>query len=225
MAEGDSGNNSENEARDRAGSGGVTPGVGRPACEQRARQQEQGQEAERLEEEKAEQEARAAEEKREAMSKLAHDFEVSVGEVVEAVAATARDLKETAQGVSSIAEQTTTESARVAAAAEESSVNVQTVSSATEEMSASISEMQQQVMRSRDVSPTRLVRMADRRGAANPPRPSSGLEGSSLVWSEGCSITSATHLQDEVDQKPAVIVRGAVPANIRRSIPRRAAQR
>ena len=113
---------------------------------------EQGQEAERLEEEKAEQEARAAEEKREAMSKLAHDFEVSVGEVVEAVAATARDLKETAQGVSSIAEQTTTESARVAAAAEESSVNVQTVSSATEEMSASISEMQQQVMRSRDVS-------------------------------------------------------------------------
>jgi len=113
---------------------------------------EAGLQAERLEVEKAEQEASAAEEKREAMSKLAHDFEKSVGEVVEAVAATAQDLKSTAQGVSTIAEQTTSQSARVAAAAEESSVNVQTVSSATEEMSASISEMQQQVMRSRDVS-------------------------------------------------------------------------
>lgn len=111
-----------------------------------------GQEADRLQSEEAEREARAAEDKRNAMNQIATDFEASVGEVVEAVAATAIDLKDTAQGVSSIAEQTTTQSANVAAAAEESSVNVQTVSSATEEMSASISEMQQQVMRSRDVS-------------------------------------------------------------------------
>jgi len=113
---------------------------------------EQGQEADRLQSEEAAREARAAEEKREAMNQLANDFEASVGEVVEAVAATAQDLKDTAQGVSTIAEETTAQSANVANAAEESSVNVQTVSSATEEMSASISEMQQQVMRSRDVS-------------------------------------------------------------------------
>ena len=113
---------------------------------------DQGQEAERLQSEEAAREARAAEEKRAAMNQLADDFESSVGEVVEAVAATAQDLKDTAQGVSAIAEETTAQSANVASAAEESSVNVQTVSSATEEMSASISEMQQQVMRSRDVS-------------------------------------------------------------------------
>lgn len=111
-----------------------------------------GQEAERLQAKEAEREARAAEEKRQAMSQLADSFETSVGEIVEAVSATAMDLKETAQGVAAIAEETTAQSATVAAAAEESSVNVQTVSSATEEMSASISEMQQQVMRSRDVS-------------------------------------------------------------------------
>lgn len=111
-----------------------------------------GQEAERLQANEAEREARAADEKRQAMSQLADSFETSVGEIVEAVSATAMDLKETAQGVAAIAEETTAQSATVAAAAEESSVNVQTVSSATEEMSASISEMQQQVMRSRDVS-------------------------------------------------------------------------
>ncbi|MEO0962815.1 MAG: methyl-accepting chemotaxis protein, partial [Pseudomonadota bacterium] len=101
-----------------------------------------GQEAERLQANEAEREARAAEEKRQAMNQLADSFETSVGEIVEAVSATAMDLKETAQGVAAIAEETTAQSATVAAAAEESSVNVQTVSSATEEMSASISEMQ-----------------------------------------------------------------------------------
>ncbi|MEQ8747547.1 methyl-accepting chemotaxis protein [Pyruvatibacter sp.] len=111
-----------------------------------------GQEVERMEAADAARIAREADEKRAAMNKLADEFEASVGEVVEAVAATARDLKDTAQGVSAIAEETTAQSATVAAAAEESSVNVQTVSSATEEMSASIAEMQQQVMRSRDVS-------------------------------------------------------------------------
>ncbi len=113
---------------------------------------ENGQEAERLQANEAEREARAVEDKRQAMNQLADSFETSVGEIVEAVSSTAMDLKETAQGVAAIAEETTAQSATVAAAAEESSVNVQTVSSATEEMSASISEMQQQVMRSRDVS-------------------------------------------------------------------------
>lgn len=113
---------------------------------------EAGQQADRMKQEEAAREARAAQEKRETMAKLADEFETSVGEVVESVANTAVDLKQTAEGVSSIAERTTAQSANVAAAAEESSVNVQTVSSATEEMSASIGEMQQQVMRSRDVS-------------------------------------------------------------------------
>jgi len=113
---------------------------------------ENGQEAERLQAEEAQREQRAAEEKKKAMGELADTFETSVGEIVEAVTATATDLRDTAQGVSAIAEETTAQSATVATAAEESSVNVQTVSSATEEMSASISEMQQQVMRSREVS-------------------------------------------------------------------------
>ncbi|MGD1934427.1 MAG: methyl-accepting chemotaxis protein [Candidatus Phaeomarinobacter sp.] len=113
---------------------------------------ENGQQTERMRAEEVEREQRLADEKREAMENLADSFETSVGEVVETVAATAKDLKETAQDVSVIAEKTTAQSATVATAAEESSVNVQTVSSATEEMSASIAEMQQQVMRSREVS-------------------------------------------------------------------------
>ena len=113
---------------------------------------ENGQQTERMRANEAEREKRLAEEKREAMQKLADSFETSVGEVVETVASTAKDLKSTAQDVSVIAEKTTAQSATVATAAEESSVNVQTVSSATEEMSASISEMQQQVTRSREVS-------------------------------------------------------------------------
>ncbi len=111
-----------------------------------------GQEVERLQAEQAEAEKRAEEEKRKAMHALADEFEASVGELVQALGSTAKDLKDTAQGVSAIAEETTAQSATVAAAAEESSVNVQTVSSATEEMSASINTMQQQVSRSRDVS-------------------------------------------------------------------------
>lgn len=111
-----------------------------------------GQEADRLQAEETQREERAAQEKRDAMNQLADDFETSVGEVVESVAATAQDLKETAGGVATIAEETTAQAANVASSAEESSVNVQTVSSATEEMSASIGEMRQQVMRSRDVS-------------------------------------------------------------------------
>lgn len=113
---------------------------------------ESGLEADRLRADEETREERAAEEKRAAMNQLADSFETSVGEIVEAVTSTAQDLKDTAQGVSAIAEETTAQSSTVASAAEESSVNVQTVSSATEEMSASISEMQQQVMRSRDVS-------------------------------------------------------------------------
>jgi len=113
---------------------------------------ENGQEIEAMQAQEAARQAAQAEEKKRAMNDLADGFEASVGDVVDAVTTTAQDLKETAQGVSAIAEETTAQSATVAAAAEESSVNVQTVSSATEEMSASISEMQQQVMRSRDVS-------------------------------------------------------------------------
>jgi len=113
---------------------------------------EAGEQAEHLQEEEARREAQAAADKQAAMNQLADKFETSVGEVVEAVASTARDLESTAQGVSAIAEETTAQSANVAAAAEESSLNVQTVSSATEEMSASISGMQQQVGRSREVS-------------------------------------------------------------------------
>ena len=111
-----------------------------------------GMEVDRLKKEQEEAEARAAEEKRRAMHKLADDFETTIGEVIEALTATANDLKDTAQGVSAVAEETTVQSSTVAAAAEESSVNVQTVSSATEEMSASIQEVQQQVSRSRDAA-------------------------------------------------------------------------
>ena len=81
-------------------------------------------------------------------------FEGSVAELLRALGASAGQMRETAQGMSGVAEETTRQATAVASAAEESSTSVQTVAAATEELSASIDEISKQVSHSSAVTAT-----------------------------------------------------------------------
>ncbi len=98
-----------------------------------------------LEAEQEKQKQRSEEEKRTMMHELADDFDASVGGIIETVSAASTELNATAQAMSSIADETSSQSAAVAAASEEAATNVQTVAAASEEMSNSIAEINQQV--------------------------------------------------------------------------------
>jgi methyl-accepting chemotaxis protein len=96
----------------------------------------------------AETEQRAAAENRRAMLELASNFEAKVGRLVKNLSAAASVLKDTAQSMSSTAEETNMQASAVSAASEQTSVNVQTVASATEELSSSVEEIGRQVAES-----------------------------------------------------------------------------
>lgn len=91
-------------------------------------------------------------EKREAMLKMADEFDASVGGVVNSVSSASTEMQSSAQALSATAEQTTQQSQTVAAASEEASTNVQTVASASEELSSSISEISRQVAQSTQIA-------------------------------------------------------------------------
>jgi len=101
--------------------------------------------AQRLEAEQEERERRAAEEKRRAMHDLADNFESTVKDVVQSVAAASNQMRSTAESMAAISEETSQQSLAVSAAADQASTNVQTVASAAEELSASITEISRQV--------------------------------------------------------------------------------
>jgi methyl-accepting chemotaxis protein len=82
---------------------------------------------------------------RTAMNKMADEFELGVQGIVEAVAASATELRFAAQSMSSVAKQATDQTGAVAVAIEETSANVQTVAAASEELAASITEIGRQV--------------------------------------------------------------------------------
>ncbi|NNG04361.1 MAG: HAMP domain-containing protein [Inquilinus sp.] len=100
----------------------------------------------------ARQDERAAEEKREAMRKLADDFDSRVKDVVQSVSSSATQMEASAKMLAGGAEQTSMRSSTVAAASEEASTNVQTVASATEELSASSAEIGQRVEQSAEMT-------------------------------------------------------------------------
>jgi len=79
-------------------------------------------------------------------------FDKGVGEILAVVGTAATDLHGAAQGMASIAEETSVQAGTVAAASEQASANVQTVASAAEELSASISEIGRQVQQSSDIA-------------------------------------------------------------------------
>ncbi|WP_418208623.1 cache domain-containing protein, partial [Azospirillum humicireducens] len=81
----------------------------------------------RLETSHAEQEARSAAEKQEAMTRLANQFEQTVGNLIHDVAKEADGIEERAQNMTRAADETGRLSASVATATEQTSANVQTV--------------------------------------------------------------------------------------------------
>lgn len=105
-------------------------------------------EANRLRDVNAAKEQELSKEKQEAMRTLAKSFETSVGAIINAVATSSEELRETAQTMASTAEQTSGQAASVATASEQTSANVQTVASAAEQLTSSISEISHQVAQS-----------------------------------------------------------------------------
>lgn len=109
-------------------------------------------EMDRMREEQKQKEHQAEAEKREAMQKMADQFETSVGEVVEQVSSAVGEMQSSSEAMGTTAEETTRQAAAVAAASEEASANVQTVASAAEELSGSITEISRQVNHASEVA-------------------------------------------------------------------------
>jgi len=79
------------------------------------------------------------------VEEVTNEFRVSIGTIVETVAAASVELNATAESMATISEKTSSQITAVAAASEETATNVQTVASATEEMTSSISEINGQL--------------------------------------------------------------------------------
>ncbi|WP_024510898.1 methyl-accepting chemotaxis protein [Bradyrhizobium sp. ARR65] len=106
----------------------------------------------RLRNEQEELKARAVEDRRAILVRIADEFERSIGAVIEATAAAAGELQNSASSMSKIAEGTTGQSVKVAAAAEQTASNVQTVAASAEELSSSIKEIARQVTQSTSIA-------------------------------------------------------------------------
>jgi methyl-accepting chemotaxis protein len=112
----------------------------------------------------AEQEAlklKSEQEKRDAMQKLANDFEAAVFSVVDAVAAASTELEASAESLSRTAGESSRRSDDVARSSDVATANVQTVASASEEMAASASEIASQVSQANDVARLAATRAQD----------------------------------------------------------------
>jgi methyl-accepting chemotaxis protein len=106
----------------------------------------------RLRTEQEEMKVRSAEERRTDLSRIADDFERSIGGVIRGTTTAADELQNSASSMSTIAVGTTDQSARVAAAAEQTASNVQTVAASAEQLSSSIQEISRQVTQSSSIA-------------------------------------------------------------------------
>jgi methyl-accepting chemotaxis protein len=106
----------------------------------------------RLRTEQEEMKVRSAEERRTDLSRIADDFERSIGGVIRGTTSAADELQDSASSMSTIAVGTTDQSAKVAAAAEQTAANVQTVAASAEELSSSIQEIARQVTQSSSIA-------------------------------------------------------------------------
>ncbi|MBZ6077389.1 methyl-accepting chemotaxis protein [Microvirga puerhi] len=86
------------------------------------------------------------------LDELTRRFEANVSALTEGLAGAATEMEMTAQGMTTIADQTNRQSVHVATAAAQTSANVQTVAAATEEMSISIQEIASQVTQSSHIA-------------------------------------------------------------------------
>jgi methyl-accepting chemotaxis protein len=106
----------------------------------------------RLRTEQEEMKVRSAEERRTDLSRIADEFERSIGGVIRGTTTAADELQNSASSMSTIAVGTTDQSARVAAAAEQTASNVQTVAASAEQLSSSIQEISRQVTQSSSIA-------------------------------------------------------------------------
>lgn len=106
----------------------------------------------RLEKEHEENKKRTEQEKIQFMNKMADDFEVSVGGLIEGVANAVTQMKSIVNSMNTNAEQTKQKSSEVSATSEQTSSNMLTVATATEELSSSVGEISIQVTQSAEVS-------------------------------------------------------------------------
>lgn len=113
---------------------------------------ENSQRVQALEVEQAEAKRVAEADRTRMMAELADAFEQSVGGIVASVSASATQLQQAAESLTTTAAETTGQSNSVARASEEASSSVQTVASAAEELASSIEEIARQVAHSSDMS-------------------------------------------------------------------------
>ena len=99
----------------------------------------------RLEEEALKTQARSEQEKREAMEKLANDFDQKVGTLIKDIGNASSQLEKSAQSMRSVADETSQSSQVVVSTSDSANHNVSTVASAMEEMSASSAEIASQI--------------------------------------------------------------------------------
>ncbi|MCD0421962.1 MAG: methyl-accepting chemotaxis protein [Rhodopseudomonas sp.] len=95
---------------------------------------------------------RAAAERRNAMERLADEFEHSVNGVVQSVTSATSGMQQTAQSMTATATDASARAATVSSASASASNNVGTVASAAEELSASVTEISRQVEQSREIA-------------------------------------------------------------------------
>lgn len=102
-------------------------------------------EMERMAAEQEKLKIKAEEEKRQAMLKLADDFDGRTAGLIRNLASSSTTMQNTAMQMTSASEQTSQSSTAVAAAAEEADANVQTVAAAAEELASSSQEIARQI--------------------------------------------------------------------------------
>jgi methyl-accepting chemotaxis protein len=95
---------------------------------------------------------------------MTHSFDQGVGTLMQGLEGATAELKNTAQSMNAIAEQTTRQATVVATASDEASANVETVATAAEELSASIQEIGRQVQHSTELA-RRATNTAEQAGA------------------------------------------------------------
>jgi methyl-accepting chemotaxis protein len=80
-------------------------------------------------------------ERRDAMSRLASEFEKAVGSIVQEVSQASGDMKASAEALNAIASRASGQTTSIASATEQAAANVRTVAAASEELSSSIHEI------------------------------------------------------------------------------------
>ncbi len=122
-------------------------------------------ESNRLRRERAEAERRMVDERKAEMTKLADEFESTVGGIVQTMSSSAGELETYATTLTKTAEMTERLSGVVESVSEDASLKVRSAAAATEEMSNSISEISRQVEESNRIAGEAVAAGADHRRA------------------------------------------------------------